>query len=92
MSPGSAKKQAGEHATAAVLDILTPICVERFNLDGDKEAKLKALKKKISSMRDDYVTEQGWATMPGDGQADLGVAQAGLGHMCALSCGQVHTS
>lgn len=75
MPAGTAEQKAGERAKTAVLDVLTPICVERFNQDANREQKLEALKKENSWQRDDFITKQGWTTMPGDGHANLGVAQ-----------------
>lgn len=75
MPAGSAERQAEERANTAVLDVLAPICVERFNQDADKEQKLAALKKENSWQRDAFVTKQGWATMPRDGKSGYRVAQ-----------------
>ena len=74
MTPGSAEKQAGERAEAAVLHALAPICVARFQQDGDREPKLEALKHANSWMRGSFVTDQGWATMPGADKPGAGVA------------------
>jgi hypothetical protein len=74
MPAGSAERQAGEQAKAAVLDVLAPICVERFQQDTDREQKLEALKQENSWQRDAFVTKQGWATMPGAGEPGSGVA------------------
>src|SRR5438094_6708489 len=51
MPPWSAEKQAGERAEAAVLHALAPICVARFQQDGDREHKLEALQHANSWMR-----------------------------------------
>ncbi len=59
----------------AVVSRLTPICVEQFNRDSEKEQKLKGLKKEDSWKRDDYVEKQGWATMPGEKKPDSQVAE-----------------
>jgi hypothetical protein len=75
MSAGSAERQAEERANTAVLDVLAPICVERFNQDTDREQKLAALRKENSWQRDAFVTKQGWATMLGDGKSSSRVAQ-----------------
>ena len=74
MTPGSAEKQAGERVEAAVLDVLAPICVARFQQDGDREHKFEALKHANSWMRGSFVTDQGWATMPGTDKPGAGVA------------------
>jgi hypothetical protein len=76
MPAGTAEQKAGVRAKTAVLDVLTPICVERFNQDANRVQKLAALKKENSWQHDDFVIKQGWATIPGDGHADPGVAQA----------------
>ncbi len=59
----------------AVVSRLTPICVEQFNRDSEKDQKLKGLKKEDSWKRDDYVEKQGWATMPGEKKPDSEVAE-----------------
>jgi hypothetical protein len=75
MPAGSAEQQAVKRANAAVLEVLAPICVERFQQDTDREQKLVALKKENSWQRDAFVTKQGWATMPGGEKSSSGVAQ-----------------
>ena len=59
----------------AVVSRLTPICVEQFNRDSEKDQKLKGLKKEDSWKRDEYVEKQGWATMPGEKKPDSQVAE-----------------
>ena len=59
----------------AVVSRLTPICVEQFNRDSEKDQKLKGFKKEESWKRDDYVEKQGWATMPGEKKPDSKVAE-----------------
>ena len=76
MPAGRAEKQAKEQVNTAVLDVLTPICVARFNQDSDKVDKLEALKKENFWQRDDFVNKQGWATMLGSEQPETGVAAA----------------
>ena len=76
MPAGSAEKKAGEQAKTAVLDVLAPICVARFQQDGSKAQKLAALKQENAWQRDDFVTKQGWATMPGAETPERGVAIA----------------
>ncbi len=71
---GTALKTAEEKAEDAVVARLAPICVEQFNQDSEKDQKLIALKKEESWKRSDYVTKQGWATMPGEEKADRRVA------------------
>ncbi len=66
----SAQKSAEELAQRAVVARLAPICVEQFNQDSAKDQKLTALKETNSWNRDDSVEKQGWATMPGEKEAD----------------------
>ncbi len=70
----TAQRMAEEMAQDAVLDRLVPICVVKFNQDPNKEARLKELKAKSYYQRSDYVKESGWATMPGEKEADSKVA------------------
>ena len=70
----SAKAQAHEIATAAVLDRLAPISVVQFMQDPNRKERLKELKALDSWKRADYVKEQGWATMPGEKESDYNVA------------------
>ena len=65
---------AEELAQNTVVARLAPICVEQFNQDSEKDQKLKKLKEISSWERDDYVEKQGWATMPGEKEADSKVA------------------
>jgi hypothetical protein len=60
----------------AVVQRLSSICVAQFNQDSQKDQKLTELKGISSYQRDDYVREQGWATMPGEEQSDRKVADA----------------
>jgi hypothetical protein len=76
MSAGSAEQKAGVQAEAAVLDVLTPICVERFHQDSKKGQKLEALKKASSWNQGSYVVKQGWATMPGNDAPENRIAKA----------------
>ena len=67
---------ADEMAQTAIVDRLVPICVGQFNMDANKVTKLAAIKKADSWTRGDYVSKQGWATMPGSKEADTDVAEA----------------
>jgi hypothetical protein len=71
---GTAQKTAKEMADKAVIDRLAPICVAQFQKDPNKEERLKELKKLDSWKRDDYVVEQGWATILGDKEPDSKIA------------------
>ena len=58
----------------AVVKRLAPICVVRFAQDPSKLEKLKEVKGTDTWQRGDYVKKQGWATMPGEQEADGKVA------------------
>ena len=61
---------AQEMTANAVAQRLAPICVDQFNQDPQKDQKFTELKDTSSYKRDDYVKDQGWATMPGEANSD----------------------
>ena len=61
----TAKSEGKKMAKEAVLENLVPICVEQYLQDSNKIEKFEELKEKAYYLRDDYVKENGWATMPG---------------------------
>ncbi len=67
---GTAQKLTND----AVAQRLSSICVGQFNQDPQKDQKLVELQDISSYQRDDYVKEQGWATMPGEANPDNKVA------------------
>ena len=67
--------KASEMVQTAIVEQLIPICVENFNKDADKATKLVAMKKGQSWMHIEFVTKQGWATMPGAKEAIRDVAE-----------------
>ena len=71
---GSARDMAVQSGKDAVVLRLAPMCVYQFNQDPEKDQKLEELKEKSSYQRDDYVKEQGWATIPGEEKPDSKVA------------------
>jgi len=62
---GSAERSAKLMARSAVAASLAEICVAQFEAAPDKAVKLAAMKDLQSWRRGPYVSEQGWATMPG---------------------------
>ena len=50
---------SADAAEKAVVDRLTPICVEQYNRDPEKDRKLAEMKKIDSWSRNDYVEKQG---------------------------------
>jgi hypothetical protein len=73
---GTAQKMGETLAQDAVVQRLAPICVLQFNQDLGKIQKLREFKAAKAYQRDDYVKEQGWATMPGEDEPDRKVADA----------------
>ena len=71
---GTARKMADVIGEDAVVKRLAPMCVVQFKLDGRKDQKLKGLKDTGTWEKTEYVKKQGWATMPGEKEADSRVA------------------
>ncbi|MGD2125189.1 MAG: hypothetical protein PVG99_03865 [Desulfobacteraceae bacterium] len=74
---GSAEAEAKAIAADAVMNRLAPIAVAQFMQDPDKAERLQELKKLKTwgaNNRSDYVQQQGWATMPGEKEPDVRVA------------------
>jgi ABC-type nitrate/sulfonate/bicarbonate transport system permease component len=63
----TAKQMAENRANTAVVAVLAPICVAKFQHQEDAAAKLVEFKKIISWNQASLVAAQGWATMPGAG-------------------------
>jgi hypothetical protein len=77
MTTSTANKLADQRADSAVVAILTPICVEKFQQNGDATANLTALKKISSSWEQGtFVEKGGWATRPGASSPDYVLARA----------------
>ncbi len=70
----TAQSMAEGMAEDAVVKHLAPICVAQFKEDPARDQKLKELKDMSSYEQGDYVKKQGWAKMPGGGNADDRVA------------------
>lgn len=73
---GTAQNLGETMAEDAVVQRLAPICVFQSDQDPDKAQKLMEFNEAKNYQRDDYVKEQGWATMPGEDQPDSKVADA----------------
>ncbi len=71
----TAKQMAEEKSDKAVTDKLASICVFQFKQDPQKSEKMKELEEVSSWKQDDFVEEQGWATMPGSDSPVSGVAE-----------------
>ena len=60
----------------AVLASKAAICVAQFMKEPNHDEKLKEFEKVSSWERDNFVKKGGWNKMPGQNEADYGVAQA----------------
>ena len=60
-----AEATASQRANAAVVGVLAPVCVEKFNLAGDASANLVALKKVDSWSQGGFIEKGGWAKIAG---------------------------
>jgi len=72
----TAEKMATERAETAVVAVLAPICVEKFQQQADAAAKLVAFNKISSWDRRAVIEKGGWATMPGTDKPNSAVAGA----------------
>lgn len=65
MTGSKAEEQASQRAKDAVVVVLAPMCVEKFQHASDAAANLATLKKTDSWSQGDFVEKGGWATTPG---------------------------
>jgi len=77
VTAGKAAELARQQADKAVVAALAPICVDKFrhakNVD-ENLGKLNAIS--YSWEKGNYVSQGGWATLPGNNEPNSGVAQA----------------
>ena len=73
----TAEKMATQRAQTAVVAVLAPICVEKFQQQTDAATKLVAFNKISSSWdRRSLIEKGGWATMPGTDKPNSAVVSA----------------
>ena len=72
----TAEKMAKERALTAVVEVLAPICAERFQQQADAPAKLKEFGKASAWERRSIIEKGGWATVPGTDTPNSAVATA----------------
>lgn len=72
---GTAKKMADESAAASRNQLAAAVCAEQFMRAADARTRLAKLQALEWWERDDLVANGGWATMPGDKDADSAVAE-----------------
>lgn len=68
-------KNADTMVEDALIARLSPMCVGKYNIDVEKDRKLRELTEKSYWEREKYVKEQGWATMPYEKEPDSRVAE-----------------
>jgi hypothetical protein len=72
----TAEQMATNRVEEAVVNVLTPICVERFRQDADFRTKLAELKDAPIWARYQVIEKGGWATVPGGDETHPAVARA----------------
>jgi hypothetical protein len=80
----TAAKRADEASKSAVVAVLAPICVDKFQHSSDAANNFVELKKVSAYMQGSFVEKGGWATTPGSDKANSAVAQA-----CATMLGNL---
>lgn len=75
VSSGRAQATATELSSQAVRAQLVPICVHQFGTHADHSSKLTELRALKAWEREKYVTDNGWATMPGSEAPESGIAR-----------------
>lgn len=72
----TAQRLARERADAAVVAVLTPICVSRFMQQPDAALKLAEFRQTSSWSQSGLIEKGGWATLGGSTTANTAVAKA----------------
>ena len=78
---GTAQKMSEEAAAAAHHKLATAVCVQEFMRAADAKARLAKLRALEYWERDDHLVSGGWATMPGEKEADSAVAEMCAAHL-----------
>lgn len=76
MLGSTAEQLAQDRAQTAVVAVMAPICVEKFQGQADAATKLVEFKKVSSWDRRAIIEKGGWATMPGTEAPNSAVATA----------------
>src|SRR4029453_8979173 len=76
MLESTAKQITEKSAKAAVVAVLAPICVDKFQHTAAASANLIELKKVSSWQQGSFIEKGGWATLPGSDSANSAVAEA----------------
>jgi hypothetical protein len=81
----TAERMAADRAESAVVSVLAPICVEKFQQQADSAAKLIEFKKAASWDQRALIERGGWATTPGTEKMNSAVASACVDKLGRLS-------
>ena len=76
MTAGGANQMAANQSEMAVVKVLAPICVNKFQQEADAKANLSKLKATSTWQQADYVEKGGWATMVNADSPASGTAKA----------------
>lgn len=72
----SAKNMARTQADVAVVNVLAPICADKFQQQTDSAANLTALRATNSYQQATFIEDGGWAIMAGSEKSYSGTAKA----------------
>ena len=75
VTSGGANGQATAMSEIAVKNQLVPICMHQFNTQADSVGKLEALRGLGIWKREEFLTSEGLANMPGSDSAVRGIAR-----------------
>jgi hypothetical protein len=81
----TAERMASDRAESAVVSVLAPICVEKFQQQANSTAKLIEFKKAASWDQRALIEKGGWATTPGTEKINSAVASACVDKLGRLS-------
>ena len=73
---GTAKEMVQKSTTSAVVSALSPICVDKFQQSAGAATNMVELKKVSSYQQGSFIEKGGWATLPGNDNANSSVARA----------------
>src|SRR5438477_10001091 len=85
MLGSTAERMAADRAESAVVSVLAPICVEKFQQQANSTAKLIEFKKAASWDQRALIEKGGWATTPGTEKMNSAVASACVDKLGRLS-------
>lgn len=73
---GTAAKQVEDGVQKAVAAVLAPICASKFQNDENATANMASFKSEAAYLRTGFIEKGGWAVLPGNDKAGIGVASA----------------